>query len=197
MSYSKYKPRLMLDVDGVLADFVTPVLEFFKSVGKHKSFDELTQWDVFDNDTELEDSFKENFASKPGYCYNLKPLPGAVDFIRAAREKYSLSIVTSPYDVPHWYNERKDWVVDVLGISQSAITFTHHKQYVDGDVFVEDNVENISNWNKYWNKKLMTHLPIIMDQPWNRVSLSKEITRVSSFEQLSKSLEEFGLPRIF
>lgn len=195
MSFSK--PRLMLDADGVLVDFITPVLDFFKSVGKQKFYHEITQWDIFEGDTELEDSFKENFASKPGYCYNLKPLPGAIDFIRAAREKYSLAIVTSPYNVPYWYNERKDWIVDMLGIPQSAITFTSHKQYVDGDVFVEDNVENISKWNKYWNKKQITHLPVVMDQPWNRVSLPKEIVRVSNFQQLSKSLEEFGLPCVF
>lgn len=196
--FVKYsKPRLMLDADGVLVDFTTPALEFLAQIGKPKRYEDVHQWDVFEGDQEWEDAFKESFASKPGYCYNLKPLPGAIEFVRAAREKYDVAIVTTPYDVPHWYDERKDWLVDVLGISRSAITFTHHKQYVDGDVFVDDKVENVLKWHERWPE----HLAVVMDQPWNRVELpkseSESLVRAIGFEELSKRLEEFGLPRVF
>jgi 5'(3')-deoxyribonucleotidase len=187
----------MLDADGVLVDFTSPVLEFLASVGKPKHYDQLTRWDVFDGDLELEDQFKERYASKLGFCFNLKPLPGAIEFVRAARDKYDIAIVTTPYDVPHWYNERRDWLVSTLGIARSAITFTHHKQFIEGDVLVEDKIENIVNWHNHWPE----HLAVVMDQPWNRVDLprseSNSLVRAVGFEQLSKRLEEFGLPRVF
>jgi 5'(3')-deoxyribonucleotidase len=187
----------MMDADGVVVDFTTPALVFLAQIGKPKRYEDVTQWDVFEGDSEWEDVFKETLVSKPGYCYNLKPLPGAIEFVRAAREKYDIAIVTTPYDVPNWYDERKDWLVDVLGVPRSTITFTHHKQYVDGDVFVDDKAENVFKWHEHWNKKRVSRLPVIMDQPWNRVELPKGVVRAVGFEDLSKRLEEFGLPRVF
>ncbi len=187
----------MLDADGVVVDFTTPALDFLASVGKPKRYDQVLRWDIFEGDSELEDDFKEAIASKPGFCYGLKPLPGAIEFFRAARDKYELAIVTTPYDVPYWYNERKDWLVDVLGVARSAITFTHHKQFIEGDVLVEDKIENILKWHERYPE----HLAVVMDQPWNRVALpkseSESLVRAVGFEELSKRLEEFGLPRVF
>ncbi len=195
MKYTK--PRLMLDADGVLVDFTTPLVAFLNRIGISKSYEDIKQWDVFEGDQEVEDLFKETVVSKPGYCYNLKPIPGAIEFVSAAREKYDISIITTPYDVPNWYNERKNWLVDVLKIPRSSITFTHHKQYVDGNVFVDDKATNVFKWHEYWNKKRVTHLPIVMDQPWNRIALPKGVVRAVGFYDLSRRLEEFGLPSVF
>ncbi len=191
------KPRLLFDADGVLIDFTTPALRFLASAGRPKTYEQVVQWDMFEGDIELEDEFKETYASEPGYCYNLPPTPGSVDFVRAAHAAYDVQIVTTPYDVPPWYNERKDALVDRFGLSRSAITFTHHKQYVEGDVLVEDKVENAVRWHDHWNKRRVKHLAVIMDQPWNRVELPKGIVRARSFVELSDLLREFGLPAVY
>jgi 5'(3')-deoxyribonucleotidase len=187
------KPRLMLDVDGVLADFATPALAFLASINKYKTYDQIHSWDIFEGNQEVENLFKETYASKPGFCYGLKPLPGAVEFIRAARENYDIAIVTTPYDVPHWCNERQSWLTDILGLSRSTITFTHHKQFVSGDIFIEDKAENIAKWHDFWPNQLA----VIMDKPWNRVELSDKILRVNGFEDVALKLSQLGLPQIY
>ena len=190
------KPRLLLDVDGVLADFTNPVLEFLRTVGIDKSYEDICRWDIFEGNSELEDEFKESYASHPGYCYNLKPLPGAIDFVRSARKSYDISIVTTPYDVPYWYNERKDWIVDNFGLSRSCITFTHHKEFLEGDIFVDDKLENVERWSKNWSHRKKT-VPVVFDQPWNRSLVSKEIVRTRNWIELSDKLIALDFPSIY
>lgn len=186
------KPRLILDVDGVLADFATPALEFLNMIGKPKRYDQVSQWDIFEGNKEVENYFKETLASKPGYCYGLKPLPNACNFVAAAKEKYEIAIVTTPYDVPYWLNERTAWIVDKFGLPRSSITFTHKKQHVNGDVMIEDNIDNLVNW---YSCDPSRRLPLIMDHPWNRES-DTFVHRVSGFGCISKKLEEFDLPAV-
>lgn len=185
-----------MDVDGVLIDFAAPALAFLASVGRRKTYDQIKTWDIFEGDEELEDEFKETVVSQPGYCYSLEPLPGAIDFVRRARERYDVQVITTPYDVPYWFDERKSSLVDNFGMPRSAITFTHHKEFIEGDALVEDKVENVVRWYDNWKGRRRC-LAMVVDQPWNRVELPYGINRAVDFEDLSDWLKEFGLPAIY
>ncbi len=186
---------MLLDVDGVLADFTSEAINFLNENGVAKTYEDVTRWDIFEGDTELEDKFKETYASRPGFCYNLQPLDGAVDFVRRARKNYDITILTTPYDVPNWYEERKDWVVDVLGLSRTCITYTHHKEYVEGDVFVEDKFENAARWCKHWAGRRRC-LPVLVDRPWNRHKTQEGVMRVHDWKELADYLQEYDLPSV-
>lgn len=201
------KPRLLLDVDGVLADFTTPALQFLESIGKQKKFEQILSWDVFEADDEVERLFKEKVATKPGFCLNLSPLRGSIEFVQKAKENYSVEILTTPYNVPNWYDERKDWIVKHYGIQRSHITFTHKKQHYEGEIFVDDKLENVVNWHKNWHEKREC-LAVINDQPWNRLQQDSDgnwknvdthvaIKRATNFHNLSEILVENGFPNVF
>jgi 5'(3')-deoxyribonucleotidase len=195
------KPVLAFDGDGVLVDFTTPALEYINASGRSKTHEQVTDWSVFDNDEVLEEAYKREVVAHPDFCRGMRAYPGAVEFVRAARQEYQVLIVTAPYDVPHWYEGRRDWMVENLGVSKKDVCFLSRKEFFDSDVFVDDKVENVVSWaNRQFERRCESWkapLPIIVDQPWNRVPLDNMlIRRASSWRGLSDLLVTHGYPPV-
>jgi len=187
------KPVLGLDADGVLVDFDNPALDYLRSRGINKTYEQITDWSVFDGDLQMEMDFRRDVASHPDFCRNLKALPGAVEFVKAACENYHVMIVTAPYDVPNWYDGRKDWIVEKLGLPRKDVCFLSQKEFFDSDVLVDDKEQNILDWHARHPRKLA----IVKDQPWNRQKkFPAAVKRVTTWEGLSLVLEEHGLPPV-
>lgn len=187
------KPVLALDADGVLVDFDNPALEYLASRGINKTYEEITSWSVFDEDVDMEMDFRRDVAGKPGFCLNMKPLPGAIEFVQAAKKEYHVMIVTSPYNVPHWYEGRRDWCVQNLGLRRRDVCFLSQKEFFDSDILVDDKDENILDWHKRHPRKLA----VVKDQPWNRQSkFPKAVRRATTWQSLSVILEEHGFPTV-
>ena len=195
------KPVLALDADGVLVDFATPALKFINSRGRHKTMEQVTNWCVFDNDEALEEEYKREVVAQSDFCRNMKAYPGAVEFARAAQEEYTVMIVTTPYDVPHWYEGRRDWMVEKLGLSRKNVCFLSRKEFFEADILVDDKAENIADWaERRWDRREEDTkvVPILMDRPWNRscVVARHGAMRATSFQHISQILEESGCPPI-
>lgn len=198
------KPVLAFDGDGVLVDFTTPALKFINSRGRSKTLEQVTNWSVFDDDEELEDAFKREVASDPDFCRNMKPYPGAVEFARAAQKEYEVVIVTAPYGVPHWYDGRKDWMVEHLGISRKKVNFVSEKEYFDSDILVDDKTTNTQKWADRMRAREsgpgdagIEHLAILFEQPWNRNDfVTCDVHRAKSYQDISDILEARGFPSI-
>ena len=198
------KPVLAMDADGVLVDFTTPALAYINSRGRHKTLEQVTNWCVFDNDKAFEEEYKCEVVAQPGFCRSMKAYPGAVEFARAAQEEDTLMIVTAPYDVPHWYEGRRDWMVEHLGISRKNVCFLSRKEFFDSDILVDDKVENVEGWAKRFalreldpNNIGIDHIPILFDQPWNRNDfVTFNVRRAMSYQSVSDILEEIGFPPI-
>jgi 5'(3')-deoxyribonucleotidase len=186
------KPVLALDADGVLVDFDNPALEYLHAHGVTKTYDEITNWSVFDGDMEMEMGFRREVAGLPDFCRSMRALPGAVEFVQSARELYDIVIVTAPYDVPHWYEGREAWVVKNLGLPRKNVCFLSRKEFFDSDILVDDKVENVVSWHNRHPRRLA----IIKDQPWNQDRLSPSIKRAMSWTGLSNILEEHGFPPV-
>lgn len=187
------KPVLALDADGVLVDFDNPALDYLRSRGLDKTYEEITDWSVFDCDMDMEMDFRREVAGKPGFCESMEPLPGAIEFVRAAREHYHVMIVTAPYDVPHWFEGRRDWCVKNLGVSRNDVCFLSQKEFFDSDILVDDKDENVIKWHLRHPKRLA----IVKDQPWNReAAFPPAVRRATTWQSLSAVLEEHGFPAV-
>ena len=185
------KPVLAIDGDGVLIDFDNPALDYLRSCGINKTYEQITDWSVFDEDVQMEADFCRDVASHPDFCRNLKALPGAVEFVKAAVENYHVMIVTAPYDVPNWYDGRKDWVVNNLGLSRKNVCFLSQKEFFDSDILVDDKDKNVVDWHARHPRRLA----IVKDQPWNRqCKFPAAIKRATTWQSLSAILEEHGFP---
>lgn len=160
------KPRVLLDCDGVLADFHTPCLEIIRELtGQDHKITDIGEWNIFDSlgiDSDTRAATYDRM-NKPGWCYSLKPYPGVAQGVEALRMIADVYIVTSPMRGDTWHREREIWLYNHFGITTKNIVHTSSKHVVHGDVLIDDREDNLIAWRKeYVNRygiaiKWVTH----------------------------------------
>jgi len=146
------KPTVLLDVDGVLADFTAAALELVRQVTGHR-YDpsDVVTWEIFDSIPEKaaqEEVYR--ILKGPGGCTSIPLYPDAQGGVQALREVADIVIVTSPFtNAPTWTHERELWLKKHFGDFQSII-HTKHKERIHGDFFIDDKPSHIKEWLDYW-----------------------------------------------
>lgn len=161
----------VLDVDGVIADFVGGALEVINELhpAAHApdvrfTPDDVTQWEI---ETLLPEHMRAEFMARcgaPGFCAALKEYPGACAVVHGLREcGHTIVFATSPWNCPTWIGERTDWLRERFG-GDVAIYHVKTKTHVYGDVFVDDKPEHVSAWAAaHPNGQAL-----LLDRPYNR-----------------------------
>jgi 5'(3')-deoxyribonucleotidase len=158
------RQRVLLDVDGVLADFVMPAGKVVEEVtGAPLPADAIEEWDLFRSYDEDTQSKIYTVCKAEGWCLAIEPYPGAVDFIKKLDEVADTFFVTSPMGGPHWAYERELWVKKHFGMHHHKVVSTSSKFICAGDVFVDDKFSHIEAWAKEYRHGL----PILWTQPYN------------------------------
>lgn len=142
------KPRVGVDVDGVLADLITPMFELMNRL-LHTSYsvEHMEDWSI-DHliPADRADEFWRELG-KPGLHAQLKPHPGAVEGIRALSDVADVYIVTSYlHGAETWVYERDAWLHKHFGIPRAKIVHTRAKYTFYGRVLVDDKPENVVEW---------------------------------------------------
>lgn len=160
------RPRILLDVDGVLADFLTPALDVIERLtGKAYCAADITTWDIFAVvGKEWERPFFEA-CNQPGFAASLAVYPGAQEGVARLREVAEVYIVTSPMNHnPTWTHEREAWLWGHFQIPSNRIVHTSAKHLCVGDALIDDRPLNIERWNE----EHPTGAGLLWDAPWNR-----------------------------
>lgn len=144
------RTRVLLDCDGVLADFRTGALDTIEQVIGHRVEAE-TDWEIFGH---LSDEHREKvfgIVRSAGWCADLKPYPEALEAVREIMERADVYIVTSIFrGSPTWTYDRTAWLAEHFGIGWQNIVFTNAKYLVQGDVFVDDKPAHVREWGKHF-----------------------------------------------
>lgn len=150
------RPRVLVDVDGVLADFTGAWLEIMvEMTGLEIKREEVSDWDIFGVletrgvNEPLRNHVKEvcrSATSRAGFCGSLKVLAGAQDGFNQLRDIADVYIVTSPWNSPYWTFERDSWLLDNFGVPRKNIVHTDAKYLVSGDYLIDDKTSHIVNW---------------------------------------------------
>jgi 5'(3')-deoxyribonucleotidase len=142
--------RILMDVDGVLADFLSPCLAIINRLTRSKrTLSELTSWNIFESlkipQEIIEQVYRE--MKEPGWCHQLPVQDGAVDGIRRLQRSAEVYAVTSPMSGPTWVHERTLWLErhfpDLAGVIH-----TEEKHCVAGDVLVDDKTSTLTRWRE-------------------------------------------------
>lgn len=161
--------RILIDVDGPMADFVAPALEsIFKVTGRRfKVSDHVKGWDLFAGLGLSEDETKEVLRDMeiPGLCLSIPLVDGAKEGIAALREFADVWAVTSPFGGEHWMHERDAWLVGQLGFHKDQVLHVRaaSKHGVFGDMLVEDKIETLESWQAAWP----AGHPVLFKLPYN------------------------------
>lgn len=183
--------RLIIDVDEILCNFQTPVLEIiYRLYGKKLSPYDFKEWDIFNTFSKAEQTaiFKE--INKPGFCSALVPISGAIEAISILRQYVDIYPVSSPFPSPTWGHERYEWLQNHFGFERKKVVFTSAKYLIAGDAFLDDNPENVTSWLEEHPDKLgmLWHIPN------TRKMTEYDYLRVNSWEKVIALVKNLVVP---
>lgn len=145
------RPRILLDIDGVCGDFITPCLEaIFQHTGTRHSADFVDGWDIMKALDISGDDAKAIFTAMeiPGLCLGIPVYDGAKEGVAALRKFADVWAVTSPFGGAHWMHERDQWCVERLGFHKDDVMHVRssRKHAIDGDFLIEDKTSTLVEW---------------------------------------------------
>jgi 5'(3')-deoxyribonucleotidase len=144
--------RILLDIDGVCADFLTPCLSAINSyTGLSFTADVVKDWDIMQSLHIPEATAREIYTTMevPGLCRDIELYEGAAEGVHALRELGDVWAVTAPFGGPYWMYERDQWLVEKLGFRKNDILHVRSdaKHAVSADFLIEDKVSTLVSWS--------------------------------------------------
>jgi 5'(3')-deoxyribonucleotidase len=181
---SQSQPVVLLDCDGVLADFVTATLDVVAEImGEPVAAERITTWEIFDSigDEALRRRVY-GIMNEPGFSESrIQAYPGAREAVGVLQERAELYVVTSPFHSAAWMHGRLAWLDRELAIPPGRVIFAREKHIVRGDVFVDDNPAHVREWNA--RRRGCTGRGMLFDQPYNRGD--RDLPRVFTLAQIA------------
>lgn len=145
------RPTVLLDVDGVLADFIGAVLRSLSALvpGRRHVHEDITRFD-FVSELKLTADEKKAVMSAIGgkeFWPRIDPFPGAREGVARLREIADVYIVTSPWNsCETWLHARESWLRRHFDIPHSHVLAGSAKHICAGDYFVDDKTETLQRW---------------------------------------------------
>lgn len=128
------KLTLLIDMDGVVADFRKAILDN-SSITSNE----------FDNPTiETENKVDEYCISNPTIFETLEPIEGAIEAVTKLFDKYDVYFCSTPmYLVPESYKSKRLWLEKYFGpLAARRLILTHRKDLIKGDILIDDRKVN-------------------------------------------------------
>lgn len=158
------KLPILVDVDGVVANFCGKVCEIIKETSGR----EIDTKDIY---TDLRVIAKEEWTheverriNEEGFAQTLEPFEDGVKAVKELMKDFNVMFLTSPYpDSRHWYHDRYLWLKKHFDITRDDIIFARDKRFVSGITLIDDRPENILDWSSFQQES-----SILMLQPWNK-----------------------------
>lgn len=176
--------RILVDVDGVLADLVSGLCMEAAEFGYSMTPDHVTHY-KFEDCLHVDKVrvFKKAMA-RTGFCAGLSWYPGAKAFAFAlVKSGAEITAVTAPYpDASTWAHERTAWLKSA-GITR--VVHTWCKEIVKGDVLIEDNPDHLVAWGA----ENPEGYGLLIDRPWNRAAPPRGWVRCRNYSEAWSTVE--------
>ncbi len=190
---------ILLDVDGVLADFVQGVLDVvFQETGLLIYPSEIHEWDFLRNlDNILKAKGLANAIShaarirqrilQAGFCANLKPFPAAIEAVNKLKESCKVTLLTTPfYGNPYWKEERSVWAQKHLG--RVDVVHIRDKSPHWGNVFLDDKPDHVRAWGERWSTGPINGSPALLWDTHQNKSTT-DLRRITSWNEVIELIE--------
>ncbi len=187
------KPRVLLDVDGVVGDFAAEFIkELYNEFGIRKTAADNTSWDFGKSFGLTKGQEQQVFRAMDGAAATMKPYPKAVEGVKKLATISDVFFCTSPVkSAPRWCYDRTQWLIDLFGPAQARrVAYTSEKYIVDGHFLVDDKPQNL----ELWHEEGFHRTPILWDQPWNQDS---KLPRMSDWGKLFEVVNRWAsVPKV-
>lgn len=170
------KVRVLIDLDGVLRDFVGSLIRVYQRMYPHHHISPV-------NSRKLEDFFpiRENIYQfmQPGTVEEIMeeadPYPGSLEALHRWKSEFEIVIVTAqPEEIrPSTYL----WI-GKHGIPVNEVHISYYKSEVEGFTLLDDFADNL---NEFENTG---RLAVCLDRPWNKDWKGPRVKSVEEFFRL-------------
>jgi 5'-nucleotidase len=137
--------KILLDVDGILADFDSATRAYLARVHvlpfAHEDVTEMDFCKALSLPQHVQLALQAAWR-RPGFCATIEPYLGSGHFVERLKSLGTVIAVTAPMQgARQWAYERELWLRHYFAIE--AIISTKEKHHVMGDVLIEDSVANL------------------------------------------------------
>jgi 5'(3')-deoxyribonucleotidase len=137
------KKSIAIDMDGVMADIETHLLDWYeRDYGIRIPREELkgeSEADAFPDKQAV-----HRFATTPGFFRTVPVMPGAIASVRALMGHFDVYIVSAAMEFPLSLAEKYEWLqVHFPFISWRNIIFCGDKRVIDTDFMIDDHCKNL------------------------------------------------------
>lgn len=190
-----------VDLDEVLAALMPQLIEYhnylYKTSYVFDDFKSFYLWKTWGGTRKETDKKIWNFYDSELFDDTL-PIEGAREGIEVLAKRHKLAIITSrPQEIK---GKTQKWLRKYFPDKFSAVHFAYNFSHGKGkskkklaickdlgvEVLIEDCLENVMDIENVSSKTKV----ILLDRPWNRSRLPKNVTRVFSWKEIINKLNE-------
>ena len=168
--------RILVDMDGVLADVYTRFFELYeKETGLRKTMEELTG-------LKEGEAFPELFrwVQTPGFFRTMPVMPESQRVLKLLNEAYEIIVISMATEFPLSLTDKQLWLNDNFPfISWKQVVFCGDKSLIPADMMIDDHFKNLDNFDGE---------TIMYIQPHNMNNTSHNHKTVTSWTDLEKLL---------
>lgn len=156
------KPIILLDMDGVVADFVGAIIKSHKLDIQH---DDWTDWNYHREVGLTDDEFWEPTYGSDWWFIDVEAYSWATGLFTALREIGTVVFCSTPNDAINCAADKARWLNHYLGNHQEMV-FTKHKHLLakPNVVLIDDKDSNIHDFQKAGGHG------VLFPQPWNHAA---------------------------
>lgn len=169
------KKRLLVDMDGVLADVYSQFFDLHqKETGKRLSVKDiagLLEAEAFPNQLK--------WVTTPGFFRNIPVMPGSSEGLKRLNDNYIVIVVSLATEFPNSLTDKQSWLHDNFPfINWQQIVFCGSKNIIRADIMIDDHLKNLDDFDGD---------TIMFTQPHNML-LNTRHRRVESWRDIEKVL---------
>ena len=173
--------RILVDMDGVLADVYTRFLELYEEeTGNRRSLDEiigLKEGEAFP------DVFR--WVETPGFFRNIPVIPDSQRVLKLLDETYEILVVSMATEFPASLTDKQLWLNDHFPfISWKQVVFCGNKSLIPADLMIDDHFKNLDNFDGETILFIQPHNINITDHHHKTVSTWTEIEKLLLPEEI-------------
>jgi 5'(3')-deoxyribonucleotidase len=168
--------RILVDMDGVLADVYTRYFELYKEeTGLTKTMDETIG-------LKEEEAFPQalSWVETAGFFRTLPVIPDSQRVLKLLNESYEIIVVSMATEFPASLTDKQLWLNDNFPfITWKQVVFCGNKSLIRADLMIDDHFKNLDNFDGE---------TIMFIQPHNINATDHLHKRVSSWAEIEKLL---------
>lgn len=185
------KPVILLDVDGVIGDFVGMICSILnRRFATNYTEADFMHWDLRTTLAPAESKWLNEALQQEGIATVIDPYPGAKEFVEELKTIGTVLALTAPYQSSKtWPYERQQWLLKRFGLPMLSVP-GEYKHMFDGDFLIEDKLITVEQWADTRGTEA-----ILIDRPWNQDPRVREsYYRFSTYDRIVSHIRiECGL----